>query len=213
MLYTPPHFRETEAAPLIAEINAGTGFATLVSNGPQGPVISHLPLLHDAGHGPFGRLIGHIAKANPHWKVADFAAPSVAIFQGPDAYISPGWYAAKREHGKVVPTWNYATIHATGTLVVHEDADWLLDIVTRLTNRHEASRPAPWAVSDAPEDFVRAQLKGIVGVELVLTEIVGKKKLSQNRSEADQTGVIDGLAANGDAGSAGVRAEMVSRRS
>jgi transcriptional regulator len=207
MLYNPPHFRQTDAAPLIAAL-ADQPFATLASNGPEGPVISHLPLFYDSEGGPLGRLIGHVARANPHGKVADVALPSVAVFQGPDAYISPGWYPAKAEHGKVVPTWNYSVIHATGRLVIHDDAEWLRDAVTRLTTRHEGARVQPWAVSDAPEDFIRAQLKGIVGIELVLTAIEGKAKLSQNRNEADHAGVVEGLAGEEDIGSAGVRTMM-----
>lgn len=212
MLYNPPHFKQTETEALIAEISAGTGFATLVSNGPEGPVVTHLPLFHVADGGPLGRLVGHFARANPHWTVADLAAPAVAIFHGPDAYVSPNWYPAKKEHGKAVPTWNYAVIHAVGRLVIHDDVDWLRNAVTRLTDRHEGGRPNGWKVTDAPADFTRAQLKGIVGVEMILTAVEGKKKLSQNRSAADQAGVIDGLAGESDVGSAGVRVMMAVAR-
>lgn len=208
MLYNPPHFRQAETDALIGEIGAGTGFATLVSNGPQGPVVSYLPLFHLPDGGPLGRLIGHVARANPHWKIADLSAPTLALFHGPDAYISPNWYPSKQEHGKAVPTWNYTVIHAVGQLVIHDDASWLRDAVTRLTDRHEGRRKEPWMVSDAPEDFIAAQLKGIVGVELVLTQIEGKKKLSQNRSAADQAGVVAGLAGEGGAGSEEVRERM-----
>lgn len=210
MLYNPPHFRQTEAEALIRAIATGTGFASLVSNGPDGPVITPLPLFHLPDGGPLGRLVGHLARANPHWKIADLSAPSIALFQGPDAYISPNWYPAKKEHGKAVPTWNYAVIHAVGQLVIHDDADWLREAVTRLTDRHEGGRSDGWKVSDAPEDFVKAQLRGIVGVELVLTGIEGKAKLSQNRNEADRAGVIAGLAEEGP-GSAGVL-EMMGRK-
>lgn len=208
MLYNPPHFRQTETEALIREIGTGTGFATLVSNGPQGPVVSHLPLFHLPDGGPLGRLIGHVARANPHWKTADLSAPSVAMFHGPDAYISPNWYPSKSEHGKAVPTWNYSVIHAAGHLVIHDDVHWLRDAVTRLTDRHEGGRNNGWKVGDAPENFIAAQLRGIIGVELILTSIEGKKKLSQNRNAADQAGVVSGLADEAGVGSAGVRALM-----
>ena len=211
MLYNPPHFRQTELAHLHAAI-AAHGFATLVSNGPDGPVISHLPLLLEASTGPFGRLIGHVARANPHWTTADFSRPSVAIFHGPDAYVSPNWYPSKAETGKAVPTWNYSVIHATGTLKVFDDARWLRDAVTRLTNRHEAGRAEPWAVEDAPEAFIAAQLRGIIGIELTLTSLEGKAKLSQNRSDADRAGVMDGLEREADSGGAGVLARMRTTR-
>lgn len=211
MLYNPPHFRQTDLAPLHAAITAH-GFATLVSNGPDGPVISHLPLLLEASTGPFGRLIGHVARANPHWTTADFSRPSVAIFHGPDAYVSPNWYPSKAETGKAVPTWNYSVIHATGTLKVFDDAQWLRDAVTQLTNRHEAGRAKPWAVEDAPEAFIAAQLRGIIGIELTLTSLEGKAKLSQNRSDADRAGVMDGLEREADTGNAGVLARMRTTR-
>ena len=211
MLYNPPHFRQTDLAPLHAAIVAH-GFATLVSNGPDGPVISHLPLLLEASTGPFGRLIGHVARANPHWTTADFSRPSVAIFHGPDAYVSPNWYPSKAETGKAVPTWNYSVIHATGTLKVFDDAQWLRDAVTQLTNRHEAGRAKPWAVEDAPEAFIAAQLRGIIGIELTLTSLEGKAKLSQNRSDADRAGVMDGLEREADTGNAGVLARMRTTR-
>lgn len=207
MLYNPPHFRQIDLAPLHAAI-AAHGFATLVSNGPNGPVISHLPLLLDTSTNPTGRLIGHVARANPHWTVADVSLPSVAIFYGPDAYVSPNWYPSKADTGKAVPTWNYSVIHAAGTLRVIDDPAWLRDAVTRLTNRHEAGRATPWQVSDAPEAYLSAQLRGIIGIELTLTSLEGKAKLSQNRSETDRAGVMDGLERERDGGSAGVLALM-----
>lgn len=207
MLYTPPHFRQTEPAPLIAAI-AARGFGQLISNGPDGPIVTPLPLMHDAGGGPLGRLIGHVARANPHWSKADLDRPSIALFHGPDAYVSPNWYPSKAEHGKVVPTWNYDLVHASGTLIIHDDPAWLRDAVSRLTNQHEAGQAKPWGVDDAPEAFLAAQLRGIVGIELVLTSLEGKAKLSQNRNEADRAGVIKGLAGMDDAESAAVRALM-----
>lgn len=194
-MYTPKHFREDDLPTLHAMIR-DSGLATLVSPTANGLMATHLPLLLDADQGPFGTLIGHVARANPHGDV-DPAAESLVIFQGPDGYVTPSWYAAKRETGKVVPTWNYVAIHAYGTLEVFDDPDRLLDIVTRLTNQHEASRPVPWAVSDAPADFVAVMLKSIRGVALRITRLEGKAKLSQNRPAEDRHRVIEGLRVDG----------------
>jgi transcriptional regulator len=142
-------------------------------------------------------LIGHLAKANPHARLADPAVQTLVIFQGPNGYITPSYYAAKREHGKVVPTWNYVAIHAYGRLEAFDDPALLLDVVTRLTNLHESPRAAPWAVSDAPDDFVQGMLRGIVGIRLPIGRLEGKVKMSQNRPAADQAGVIDGLRLDG----------------
>ncbi|MGE0714060.1 MAG: FMN-binding negative transcriptional regulator [Alphaproteobacteria bacterium] len=192
MLYNPQHFRETDRAALDAFV-AEHPFATLVSVGADGPIVSHLPMLLDPEPAPGGSLIGHIARANPQWRASDVDKPVVAIFHGPDAYISPSWYPSKAEHGKVVPTWNYAVVHATGRLVPFEDADALRALVDRLTDTHEAAFAAPWRTSDAPEEFIRAQLRGIVGVRIEIASIEGKMKLSQNRSAADKAGAVDGL--------------------
>lgn len=209
-LYNPPLFRQSDPDALLAALSAQP-FATLVSNGPQAPLVSHLPLMAERGADGAVRLIGHLARANRHWLEMDRERPSTAIFHGPDAYVSPGWYPSKREHGRVVPTWNYSVVHAVGMVQIHDDADWLRAAVSRLTARHEAGRAAPWALSDAPEPFIAAQLKGIVGVELVVSTLEGKEKLSQNRSPADRSGVIDGLAGADGAGSAAVRAAMLRR--
>lgn len=208
-LYNPPHFRISERAPLLEGIDAQP-FATLVSVGPAGPLISHLPLMLERARsdGEPDRLIGHLARPNTHWRDASAAHDSVAIFHGPDGYVSPSWYPSKRAHGRVVPTWNYRVIHAVGRLTVHDDPDWLHRVVTGLTNRHEAHRPAPWAVSDAPETYIRGQLKGIVGVELVIRHLEGKDKLSQNRSREDRDGVVAGLAGEEDAGSTALHSLM-----
>ena len=136
MLYNPPAFRVEERGILHAQI-AATGLAMLVTNGPQGPLVSHVPLLLDAGKGEHGTLLGHMARANPQWQESDFSVEALAVFQGPDAYITPSWYASKREHGRVVPTWNYAVVHARGRLTFFEDAATLLGAVTRLTEQHE----------------------------------------------------------------------------
>jgi len=171
-------------------------------------VISHLPLLLDSDAGSHGTLIGHVSRANPHWKVADITRPSVVIFHGPDAYVSPNWYPSKAEAGKAVPTWNYTVIHAEGLLRIHDDPAWLRQAVTRLTDRHEAERARRWRVGDAPESYIAGQLKGIVGLSLEIIALHGKDKLSQNRSVPDREGVVAGLAGEPDAGSAAIRTLM-----
>lgn len=210
MLYNPPHFREQDRAVLDDHIRR-TAFATLVTAGAEGPIVSHLPMLLMPEPAPGGALIGHVARANPQWRQSDLDKPALAIFGGPHAYVSPGWYPGKREHGRVVPTWNYAVVHVTGRLVVLDDADAVLDIVRRLTDVHEASFATPWSVSDAPEEFVRAQLKGIVGLRLEIASVEGKMKLSQNRPASDREAVIAGLDERGDPASAAVSERMRDR--
>jgi len=162
---------------------------------PQGLFASHAPLLIDPEPAPFGTLVGHLAKANPHGRLLDPNTETLVIFQGPGGYITPSYYEAKKEHGKVVPTWNYTAIHAYGTLETFDDSDRLLSIVTRLTETYETPRAAPWAVSDAPEDFVQGMLKGIYGISLRVTRLEGKVKMSQNRPATDHQGIIEGLRA------------------
>jgi transcriptional regulator len=170
-------------------------FANLVTAGDEGLIATPLPLLIDAQEGPYGVLYGHIARANRHWQCAP-TGEAMALFTGPDAYITPSWYASKQEHGKVVPTWNYSAVHAYGPVEFFDDADRLLSVVTRLTDLHEASRTEPWAVTDAPAAFIEAQLRGIIGVRLPITRLEGKRKMSQNRNAADRAGVAKGLAAS-----------------
>lgn len=195
-MYTPPAFREESEAEIAAIMRAAR-LPILVTMGAE-LFATHLPLLHDPEPKPHGRLIGHVARANPQWRNFDPAVPALAIFQASDAYISPSWYATKQENGRVVPTWNYQAVHAYGRLEVIEDAERLHDIVRRLTDRHEAGRAHPWQASDAPEDYIRAQLKGIVGLVMTVEKLIGKSKLSQNRSESDRLGAIAGLAASGE---------------
>src|SRR5262245_37941250 len=195
MLYNPPAYREQDVARMHEHIQA-TGFATLVTVGADGPLVSHLPMLLDRDVGPHGRLAGHLARANPQWNTSDFTKPAVAIFMGPDAYVSPSWYPTKKEHGRVVPTWNYHVVHVSGMLTLYDDPEELKAHVTALSERHEARFALPWEVADAPGDFIQRQLKGIVGLHLQIVAIDGKAKLSQNRSEADQLGVIAGLTAS-----------------
>ena len=156
------------------------------------PDATFLPVLWEGD-----RLVGHLARANAHWRRIVDGSPALAIVTGPDAYVSPGWYATKAEHGKVVPTWNYSVVHLRGSVVVHDDAEWVRSLVTRLTDRHESSRSTPWAVSDAPSDYIDKNLRPIVGVEVVVTSVEAKAKLSQNRSEEDRAGVAAGLTADG----------------
>ena len=185
-MYIPRQFAlsDEETAAALGE----AGFAHLVTQDPSGLMVTPLPLLYDADR---HSLIGHVSRANPHWK-AD-GCESVAIFSGPHAYISPSFYATKTETGKVVPTWNYELLNVYGRLVAHDDADWVLDLVTMLTNRHEQGRAQPWQVTDAPESYTRAQLRAIVGVELVIAKVEGKAKMSQNQPERNRTGVVAGL--------------------
>jgi transcriptional regulator len=189
-MYQPQHFVVTEPARLHALIEANP-LATWVTQDEDGElVVNHVPFLLDRERGV---LVGHVARANPVWKRP---AKSVLVFQGADAYVSPGWYAAKREHGKVVPTWNYAVVHAHGTPRVVDDRDGLLAIVTRLTALHEAGQAAPWAVADAPPEFIEQMLRAIVGIELPVERLEGKWKVSQNRGRADRDGVADALGAH-----------------
>lgn len=158
-----------------------------------GPLVTPLPLYIDEHEGEYGVIYGHLAKANSQWRVP-LIGEGLAIFMGADAYVTPAWYATKQETGKVVPTWNYVTVHAQGPVEFFEDADRLLEAVTRLTKLHEQPRSAPWAVSDAPADFIAGQLKGIVGLRMPIVRLEGKRKMSQNRNEADRLGVATGLA-------------------
>jgi transcriptional regulator len=195
-VYIPPHFKEDRVDVLHEAIHSA-GPATLVSMTAEGLFASHAPLMLDPEPAPYGTLIGHLATANPHVGMADRAVQTLVIFHGPHGYITPSYYAAKKEHGKVVPTWNYVAIHAYGTLETFDDPARLLEVVTRLTDRHEMPRAAPWAVSDAPGDFVQGMLRGIVGIRLPIARLEGKVKMSQNRPAADQSGVIEGLRHDG----------------
>jgi transcriptional regulator len=172
-------------------------FADLITLGKGGLEATPLPLMLDPSDGPQGSLIGHIARANPQWRTADVTQEALAIFSGPDSYISPSYYETKRLSGKVVPTWNYVTIHARGRISFFHEPEALLELVRRLTELHEGRRAAPWAVSDAPPDFIQSQLRGIVGLRLEITALTGKWKMSQNRSPADRAGVVAGLRADG----------------
>jgi transcriptional regulator len=203
-MYTPPAFREDDPA-ILASIMAAARLSLLVSNGADGlPMITHLPLQYRGGPGG-AMVIGHIARANPHWHGLE---RGVAVFQGVEGYVSPSSYPSKAEHHRVVPTWNYEAVHAHGTIEVVQDAGRLREIVAGLTDAHEAKRAQPWSVDDAPAEFVAGQLKGIVGVVLRVERLIGKRKLSQNRSAADAGGAADDLAARADARDRAVAAAM-----
>jgi transcriptional regulator len=191
-MYQPPHFREDDLSVQHALIRAHP-LGLLVTLGREGLEANPIPFVLDARASALGTLKAHLSRANAQWRNFDPAQEALVVFQGPEAYITPSWYAAKREHGKVVPTWNYAIVQARGRLTVRDNPDWLLQQIAALTDIQETPRPEPWAVSDAPEPFVAAQLKGIVGVELEITRIEGKWKVSQNRAEADRLGVSAGL--------------------
>ena len=193
-MYTPPAFRE-EDLPTLHGVIREARLANLVTATAEGLLATPLPFFLVPEEGACGTLYGHLARGNPQWKKA-VLGEAMAIFQGPDAYITPSWYATKREHGKVVPTWNYVAVHAYGPIEFFDDEVRLLDAVTRLTMLHESPRPEPWAVTDAPDAFVRAQLRGIVGLRLPISRIEGKRKMSQNRSAEDRSGVAAGLAAS-----------------
>ncbi len=200
-MYLPAAFREDRLDVQHALMRAHP-FALLITAGAAGLLANPLPFLLDADASPRGTLRAHLARANPHLAELATAAECLVVFQGPQTYVSPSLYATKRETGRVVPTWNYATVHAWGTPRVIDDAAWLRTLVEGLTQARESSRPEPWAVTDAPADFIAAQLRGIVGVEIPIARLEGKWKASQNRPPADRAGVISGLAGEGEAGAA-----------
>jgi transcriptional regulator len=197
-MYTPPAFAESDPRRLFDYIDAHP-LATLVSTAPDGEIMAtHLPLLLDRAAGVHGTLVGHLARANAQHRQLAGGRPALVIFAGPDAYITPSWYPSKQEHARVVPTWNYVAVHARVVPRVIEDPAWLRAHVEALTGRHEAGRDVQWKQNDAPADYVEAQQRGLVGVELAITGLEGKWKMSQNRSDADITGVVEGLSASPD---------------
>ncbi|GGT85460.1 FMN-binding negative transcriptional regulator [Actinomadura citrea] len=194
-MYVPAHFSADDAE--VRELLAGCGAADLVTVTPRGLIATYLPVLYDPSVGEHGAMLAHVARNNDQWREpADGEA--LLIVHGPDAYVSPSWYASKAEHGRVVPTWNYLTAHVYGRLVVHDDPAWVESMVRRLTDRHERGRAPSWAVDDAPPAFVAGQLRAIVGLELRVTRVEAKAKMSQNRPEADVAGVVAGYRAQGD---------------
>ena len=207
-MYQPSHgrFAVADPAALLAELVRQVP-ATLVTLGEDGLRASILPMLFDPDDGDHGTLRGHLARPNPQWRDAGSGVEALAIFDGPDAYVSPALYEEKRLTGKVVPTWNYVTILAHGALVARPEPEWLLPHVRRLVERHEAGRAEPWSIDDAPDGYVETMVRAIVGLELRITRLEAKRKLSQNRSAADIAGVIAGLA-GGSVQAQAVAAEM-----
>lgn len=192
-MYVPAHFKEDRIDVLHDAIRT-YGFGTLVTAGDEGLEASHLPLLLETAPAPFGTIMGHLARANPQWQRVKPGTEALAIFLGPNTYITPSWYPTKQQSGKVVPTWNYLAIHAYGTLSFFDDADELRAHVSKMTDTHEGPRDAPWALSDAPASFVDQMLRAIIGFRLHITRLEGKWKMSQNRPAQDVSGVLDGLA-------------------
>ena len=191
-MYIPSAFAldDGQARELLGEVVVGE----LVTATPKGPLATLLPWVVDLDG---GRLLGHLARPNPQWQMP-WLGQALVIATGPNGYVSPSWYASKADHGRVVPTWNYVTIHVYGELVVHDDIGWVGDLVRRLTDRHESRREVPWNVDDAPTDYVDGQLRAIVGVELVVERIEAKVKMSQNKSTGDVAGVVVGLVGDGE---------------
>jgi transcriptional regulator len=205
-VYVPRHFALQDLDE-IRELVRAVHVGQLVTVGPDGvPDASLLPVLWDGDE-----VVVHLARANEHWRRISTGSVGLVVVTGPDAYITPRWYASKREHGRVVPTWNYSAVHLAGPVTVHEDPEWLRQAVTRLTDEHEGRTAGgdEWQVDDAPDKFVSGQLRVIVGVSMTVTRVEAKAKLSQNRSAEDQRGVLEGLAGSTDAGAAAVREAMV----
>jgi transcriptional regulator len=200
-MYIPAHFAVDDAA--VRDLLAKHGAADLITLTDDGLLATMLPFAYEPSVGARGALYGHVARNNDQWRKPAHGE-SLAIVRGPDAYVSPSWYAAKAEHGRVVPTWNYVTAHVYGQLVVHDDPRWVEDVVRRLTAKHETARlaspsqPPAWSVDDAPRSFIEGQLRAIVGLELQITRIEAKAKLSQNRPVGDLAGIVGGLSARGD---------------
>jgi transcriptional regulator len=200
-MYIPAHFTAQDAE--VQDLLTNHGAADLITLTEDGLLATMLPFAYEPSAGEHGILYGHVARNNDQWRKPALGE-SLAIIRGPDSYVSPSWYAAKAEHGRVVPTWNYVTAHVYGRLVVHDDPDWVEGVVRRLTAKHEAARLAspgqsmPWSVDDAPRKFIEGQLRAIVGLELQITRIEAKAKLSQNRPATDVPGIVAGLSARGD---------------
>lgn len=200
-MYQPPHFRE-DRIEVQHDLIRRHPLAALVTAGPGGLMANHIPFLIYADGSDLGVLRAHVARGNPQWRELSSVEECLVVFQGPQSYVTPSWYATKLETGKVVPTWNYVTVHAWGRPRVMDDAAWLRRQLEDLTASQEQRRAPPWAVDDAPEPFIAAQMKGIVGIEIEVSRIEGKWKVSQNRPEADRTGVVSGLGAEGEGAAA-----------
>ncbi len=196
-MYLPAQFEESDTA-VLHDLMRSYPLGAWVMHREGEMIANHIPFLLDESRGPRGTLLGHVARPNDALQCLAPDAPSLVIFQGPQAYISPSWYASKRQHGKVVPTWNYAVVHAHGVARAVDDPAWLLDLLTRMTVMHESAQDVPWKVSDAPPDFVHHLVQSIVGIEIPIDTLTGKWKVSQNRPDTDKLGVAAGLRARGD---------------
>jgi transcriptional regulator len=196
-MYVPKHHEETDLSVLHALVRAHP-LGTWVTQGDGELVANHIPFLLDRNRGKHGTLMGHVARANNVWRSFSTSVSSLVVFQGAETYISPSWYPSKHAHGKAVPTWNYAVVHAHGLPRVIEDRDWLHAHINQLTNTHEAGQAVPWKVSDAPQDYTERMLQAIVGIEIPIESLEGKWKVSQNRPEPDKLGVVAGLLARDD---------------
>lgn len=205
-MYVPTHFAVPDDE--VRALLAGHGAGDLVTSHEQaGLTATLLPFVHEPAADGWGSLHGHLARNNPQWQGAS-GTEALVVLRGPDGYVSPDWYATKREHGRVVPTWDYLTVHVHGRLVVHDDTTWVRRVVEALTAKHEAGMPRPWSVDDAPARYVEGQLRAVVGVEVEITRVEAKAKLSQNRSAADVEGVVRGLHQRG---AAALAAEVARR--
>lgn len=202
-MYIPKHYEKSDLAELHALIDEHP-LGTWVTIGDSSLVANHIPFLIDSQHGEFGTLVGHVARANPIWRSLAAGNESLVIFQGPDAYVSPSWYASKMEHGKVVPTWNYAAVHAHGAARAFDGQASLMSLVERLSAKHESGRADPWKVSDAPADYIARRLEAIVGIEIPIRRIEGKWKVSQKESPPDRRGIVAGLEGQARPGSAAI---------
>jgi transcriptional regulator len=191
-MYIPKHHAETDTSVLRSLIRAHPlGAWATQSEGEL--IVNHIPFLLDASRGDLGTLVGHVARANDIWRTFSRTVRSVVIFQGAESYITPSWYPSKHAHGKAVPTWNYVVVHAHGQPVAIEDKEWLLEHLNELTDTHEAGQALPWNIADAPAEFIRRMVEGIVGIEIPITKLVGKWKVSQNKADPDKLGVVAGL--------------------
>jgi transcriptional regulator len=207
-MYQPIHFVESDLPTLHALIRAHP-LGLLISADADDLQANPIPFLIDASAGPHGTLRAHVARANPQWQHLQNGAKALVVFQGSDAYVTPSWYQSKKDHGKVVPTWNYACVQVRGRVKIMDDPAWLHSQLTALTAQHESSRPETWSIGDAPADFIEMQKRAIVGIEIEITDIVGKWKVSQNRSSPDRAGVAAGLSQDGNDAMAAMVAKKV----
>jgi transcriptional regulator len=196
-MYEPPLHKNDDREAILSLIRAHP-LGLLISHGPSGLLANAIPFLIDEAQGPHGLLRAHVARANPQWRDLEQGGEALVVFQGAQHYISPSWYETKRQTHKVVPTWNYLIVQARGQAKVRHDAGWLRAQIDALTAAQEGRRAAPWSVSDAPDDFVAAQMRAIVGIEIEIADLKGKWKASQNRNEADRAGVVEGLERDAD---------------